>query len=37
LFYLWNGNIIKSFEGIEGNKFDAAALKTALEQPYTGK
>jgi len=34
LFYLWNGNIIKSFEGIEGNKFDAAALKSALEQPY---
>jgi hypothetical protein len=37
LFYLWNGNIIKSFEGIEGNKFDAAALRTALEQPYSGK
>jgi thiol-disulfide isomerase/thioredoxin len=37
LFYLWNGNIIKSFEGIEGNKFDAAALKSAIEQPYTGK
>jgi thiol-disulfide isomerase/thioredoxin len=37
LFYLWNGNIIKSFEGIEGNKFDAAALKSALEQPYSGK
>jgi thiol-disulfide isomerase/thioredoxin len=37
LFYLWNGNMMKSFEGIEGNKFDAAALRTALEQPYTGK
>jgi thiol-disulfide isomerase/thioredoxin len=37
LFYLWNGNIIKAFEGIEGNKFDAAALKTAIEQPYSGK
>jgi thiol-disulfide isomerase/thioredoxin/uncharacterized membrane protein YphA (DoxX/SURF4 family) len=37
LFYLWNGNIMKSFEGIEGNKFDAAALKSAIEQPYTGK
>lgn len=34
VFYLWNGNIIKSFEGIENNKFDAAALKTAIEQPY---
>jgi hypothetical protein len=37
LFYLWNGNIIKSFEGIEGNKFDATAMKSALEQPYSGK
>lgn len=37
VFYLWNGNIIKSFEGIEGNKFDAAALKAAIEQPYSGK
>lgn len=37
VYYLWNGNIIKSFEGIEGNKFDATALKTALEQPYKGK
>jgi thiol-disulfide isomerase/thioredoxin len=37
LFYLWNGNIIKSFEGIEGNKFDAAALKSAIEQPYRTK
>lgn len=37
LFYLWNGNIMKSFEGIEGNKFDASALKAALEQPYNGK
>jgi thiol-disulfide isomerase/thioredoxin len=37
LFYLWNGNIIKSFEGIEGNKFDAAALKSAIEQPYVAK
>jgi thiol-disulfide isomerase/thioredoxin len=34
LFYLWNGNIIKSFEGIEGNKFDAAALKAALSEPF---
>ena len=37
LFYLWNGNIIKSFEGIEGNKFDASALKAAIEQPYRTK
>ena len=31
VFYLWNGNIIKSFEGIDKNKFDGDALKTALE------
>jgi thiol-disulfide isomerase/thioredoxin len=37
LFYLWNGNIIKSFEGIEGNKFEATALKSAIEQPYRNK
>ena len=37
VFYLWNGNIIQSFEGIEGNKFESAKLQAALEKPYTGK
>jgi thiol-disulfide isomerase/thioredoxin len=37
LFYLWNGNIIKSFEGIEGNKFDATILKAALEEHYSAE
>ncbi len=37
LFFLWNGNIMQSFEGIEANKFDAAKLKTSLETPYKGK
>ncbi len=27
VFYLWNGNIIKSFEGLDKNKFDPKALK----------
>jgi thiol-disulfide isomerase/thioredoxin len=34
VFYLWNGNIIQSFEGIEGNKFEASKLKEAVEKPY---
>jgi thiol-disulfide isomerase/thioredoxin len=29
--YLWNGNILKFYEGTEGNKFDAAGLKKAIE------
>ena len=31
VFYLWNGNIIKSFEGIDKNKFDLNELKKAFE------
>lgn len=30
VFYLWNGNIIKSYEGIDKNKFDANDLSKAL-------
>ena len=37
VFYLWNGNIIQSFEGIEGNKFEASKLKEAVEKPYAAK
>jgi thiol-disulfide isomerase/thioredoxin len=32
--YLWNGNIMKSFEGTETNQFSADALKQALTTPY---
>lgn len=32
VFYLWNGNIIKSFDGIDKNKFNAADLSKALEE-----
>jgi uncharacterized membrane protein YphA (DoxX/SURF4 family) len=30
VFYLWNGNIIKSFEGAESNKFNPEELKKVL-------
>lgn len=28
--YLWNGNVVKFYEGLEGNKFDVEGLKKAL-------
>jgi len=31
VFYLWNGNIIKSYEGIDKNKFDAKDFTKALD------
>jgi thiol-disulfide isomerase/thioredoxin len=31
--YLWNGNIIKSFEGLESHKFNADELLKAINQP----
>jgi hypothetical protein len=31
MFYLWNGNIIKSYEGIEKNKFNAEEMIKAIE------
>jgi len=31
VFYLWNGNIVKSYEGIGKNTFDAEGLKKAIE------
>ena len=35
VYYLWNGNIIKSFEGIEANQFSSDALKEAILKPFT--
>lgn len=29
--YLWNGNVIRLFEGTEGNKFDANSFKSVVE------
>jgi hypothetical protein len=31
VFYLWNGNMIKSYEGIEKNKFNAEEMIKAIE------
>ena len=30
VIYLWNGNIIKQYEGTEGNKFEGSDLKKQL-------
>lgn len=35
VYYLWNGNIMKSFEGIEANQFSPDALKEAIMKPYS--
>ncbi len=31
--YLWNGNIIKSYEGIEDHKFNASEMVRIIQQP----
>lgn len=35
VFYLWNGNILKSFDGIDKNKFNAEELQKALNAPFS--
>ena len=35
--YLWNGNVIKEWDGINEKKFVAAELVTLLKKPYTAK
>ncbi len=35
VFYIWSGNIIKTYDGIEANKFDGNALKKLVNQPYS--
>lgn len=34
VIYLWNGNVLKFYEGLQKNKFDAAGLKKAIDKPY---
>lgn len=34
VFYLWNGNIMKFYEGVGNNKFDPEDLKEAYESKY---
>lgn len=35
VFYIWNGNIIKTYDGIDAYKFDGNALKKIVSQPYS--
>jgi thiol-disulfide isomerase/thioredoxin/uncharacterized membrane protein YphA (DoxX/SURF4 family) len=35
VFYLWNGNKIKMYDGIDANQFDAKALEKMVKQPYS--
>ena len=37
VFYLWNGNIIKEYDGINEKKFVKSAFKTIVSAPYQGK
>lgn len=37
VFYLWNGNVIKVFDGTEANAFKKSELKTIVEKPWKGK
>ncbi len=36
VIYLWNGNIIRSFEGIEKNEFNSEAILKAIEAKHEG-
>ncbi|WP_338409856.1 DoxX family protein [uncultured Flavobacterium sp.] len=35
IFYLWNGNSVKVFDGIDANKFDGKTLKKIIQKPYS--
>lgn len=35
VMYLWNGNKIKIFDGIDANQFDGKALEKMVKQPYS--
>ena len=35
VLYLWNGNKIKMYDGIDTNQFDAKALEKMVKQPYS--
>lgn len=35
VLYLWNGNKIKMYDGIDANKFDGKALEKMVKQPYS--
>lgn len=35
VFYLWNGNTVKVYDGIDGNAFKSKELKTLVRQPWS--
>lgn len=35
VLYLWNGNKIKMYDGIDANQFDGKALEKMVKQPYS--
>jgi thiol-disulfide isomerase/thioredoxin len=35
VFYLWNGNLIKSYDGIEANAFKVADFKKIVQKPWS--
>ena len=37
VLYLWNGNVMSTWEGIEGNQFSLEQFKTAIQKPYVAK
>jgi hypothetical protein len=34
VFYFWNGNLIKEYEGINANKFNPTAFKKIVKKSY---
>ncbi|MFM7731679.1 MAG: MauE/DoxX family redox-associated membrane protein [Flavobacteriales bacterium] len=34
VLYMWNGNVMQSWEGIEGNQFNLEQFKTAIQKPF---
>ncbi|HLP54707.1 MAG TPA: MauE/DoxX family redox-associated membrane protein [Fluviicola sp.] len=35
VFYIWNGNIVKVYDGIEGNAFKAKEFKALVQKPWS--
>ncbi|MDH4473229.1 MAG: protein tlpB [Fluviicola sp.] len=35
VFYIWNGNIVKVYDGIEGNAFKAKEFKALIQKPWS--
>jgi thiol-disulfide isomerase/thioredoxin len=37
VFYLWNGNVLKAYDGINEKAFNKAELRKIVAKPWTGK